>query len=98
MPSLSTHVLDTAAGGPCPGTTVTVTAPDGTPVAAAVTDADGRITDLASDLPAGSYRIGWATGGDFLEAVAVTVRLAEDRHYHVPLLASPVSAVTYLGQ
>jgi len=97
VPSLSTHVLDAAAGGPRPGVTVTVTDPAGTVVATAVTDDAGRIPDLAGDLPIGTYRIGWSTGGDFIEEVAVAVRLSDQRHYHVPLLASPVTAVTYLG-
>jgi 5-hydroxyisourate hydrolase len=97
VPSLSTHVLDAAAGGPCPGVAVTVADAEGTTVAAGITDAEGRSADLAVDLPAGTYRIGWRTGGGFIREVAVTVHLAEERHYHVPLLASPVSAVTYLG-
>ncbi len=33
----------------------------------------------------------------FLVEVAVVVELDEDRHYHVPLLAAPASAVSYLG-
>jgi 5-hydroxyisourate hydrolase len=102
VPSLSTHVLDAAAGGPRAGVAVTVHAvtgppPDGPPVASAVTDADGRIPSLATDLVPGSYRIEWSTAGAFVSAVAVTVELSEDRHYHVPLLVSPASAVTYLG-
>jgi 5-hydroxyisourate hydrolase len=98
MPSLSTHVLDSAAGGPRPGVVVSVTDATGAAVASGLTDADGRTGHLGVSLPAGSYRITWRTGGGFLEEVAVTVRLTEDRHYHVPLLASPVSAVAYLGQ
>jgi 5-hydroxyisourate hydrolase len=97
VPSLSTHVLDAGAGGPRPGVTVTVSDDDATVVASAVTDAAGRIADLADGLPAGTYRIGWSTGGDFLLEVSVTVRLLDERHYHVPLLASPVAAVAYLG-
>jgi 5-hydroxyisourate hydrolase len=98
VPSLSTHVLDSAAGGPRPGVTVTVVDTGGTTVASAVTDAEGRITDLAGDLPPGRYHLRWDTGGRFLQEVAVGVLLSEERHYHIPLLASPVSAVTYLGQ
>lgn len=98
MPSLSTHVLDAAAGGPRPGVAVTVVDATGTTVASAATDAEGRIADLAGDLPAGRYQIRWYVGGRFLQEVAVSVDLSEPRHYHVPLLASPVSAVTYLGQ
>jgi 5-hydroxyisourate hydrolase len=95
--SLSTHVLDAAAGGPCPGVTVTVADAEGTTVAAGLTGLDGRCADLAAGLPVGVYRIGWRTDGVFIQEVSVTVHLGEERHYHVPLLASPVSAVTYLG-
>ncbi len=97
MPSLSTHVLDAAAGGPLVDVQVTVTAVSGDLVAGGTTDNTGRISDLADGLPTGTYRIAWETGGDFLAGVAAVVVLADDRHYHVPLLASPVSAVTYLG-
>jgi 5-hydroxyisourate hydrolase len=97
VPSLSTHVLDAAAGGPRPGIPVSVRAEDGSPVASGVTDADGRIGSLASGLAPGRYRIEWSTGDAFVQSVAVTVDLADERHYHVPLLASPVAAVAYLG-
>jgi 5-hydroxyisourate hydrolase len=97
MASLSTHVLDAAAGGPWPGVLVTVHDEAGQLVASATTGADGRASPLAADLPLARYRINWETGGKFLAAVSVTVALTEERHYHVPLLASPASAVAYLG-
>jgi 5-hydroxyisourate hydrolase len=95
--SLSTHVLDAAAGGPRVGVTVTVRDESGTILARGATDGDGRVAGLAKDLPAGTYQLTWDSGGDFLAALSATVRLTDDRHYHVPLLASPVSAVVYLG-
>ena len=97
VPSLSTHVLDAAAGGPLVGVAVTVTDVAGAVVASGTTDNTGRVGELATGLAPGTYRIGWETGGDFLAGIAAVVILADDRHYHVPLLASPVSAVTYLG-
>jgi 5-hydroxyisourate hydrolase len=97
MPSLSTHVIDAAGGGACRDVEVKVSDAQGAIVAAALTDADGRIASLAPDLGAGLYSITWATKGSFLLGVAVTVDLAEERHYHVPLLVSAASAVTYLG-
>ena len=57
----------------------------------------GGIPQLASGLVPGTYRIDWEAGGRFLRAMAATVDLVADRHYHVPLLASGSSAVVYLG-
>ena len=53
--SLSTHVLDTAAGRPAPGVAVELLR-DGASVTTAETDADGRAR-LADDLPPGTYRL-----------------------------------------
>jgi 5-hydroxyisourate hydrolase len=93
--SLSTHVLDTAAGRPVQG--VRVSLYRGTElVARADTDADGRIKDLGGGLSAGSYRLLFAVKGPFFEEVALQVRL-EDGHYHVPLLVTPYGCVTYRG-
>jgi 5-hydroxyisourate hydrolase len=95
--SLSTHVLDAAAGGPRVGVVVTVRDQSGAVVGSGSTDADGRVAPLGTDLAPGHYQLTWESGGGFVLAVSATVALTEDRHYHVPLLASPVSAVVYLG-
>lgn len=58
---------------------------------------DGRVAALAAGLATGSYRISWETGGSFLSSISATVELSEDRHYHIPLLVSDVTAITYLG-
>lgn len=97
MSSLSTHVLDAAGGGPFPNVAVTVFDEEGKVVASATTGADGRVAPLADGLAPGRYTIAWDTRGPFVRSVAATVDLAEERHYHVPLLASPVAAVVYLG-
>ena len=65
-------------------------------VARGVTDVDGRIAELGSDLLAGSYRLLFAVKGPFFEEIALQVRL-EDGHYHVPLLVTPFGCVTYRG-
>ena len=65
-------------------------------VASGVTDVDGRIRELGTDLAAGSYRVLFAVKGPFFEEVALQVRLA-DGHYHVPLLVTPFGCVTYRG-
>src|SRR4030088_346892 len=80
--SLSTHVLDTAIGRPVSG--VRVSLYRGTElVARGDTDADGRITELGSDLAAGSYRLLFAVKGPFFEEVALQMRL-QGGHYHRP--------------
>ncbi len=79
------------------GVTVTVRDESGAILARSATDRDGRVPHLATDLATGTYQLTWDNGGDFLAAVSATIRLNDDRHYHVPLLASPVSAVVYQG-
>lgn len=96
MVSVSTHVLDGAGGGPRAGVAVALEDLDGMPVGAATTDAAGRAAQVATGLAPGRYRLRWMLDG-FLREVAVVVDLAEDRHYHLPLLASGASAVSYLG-
>lgn len=103
--SLSTHVLDTAHGRPAAGVAVTLETTDGTVLAEAVTDADGRIGDLAADLPAGDLRLHFDTGAwyaardevAFYPEVVVAFTVADDRHHHVPLLLSPFGYSTYRG-
>lgn len=112
---LTTHVLDTARGGPAQGVDVVLwRLSDGgrDEVARAVTNADGR-TD-APLLPehsfeTGHYEIVFHCGGyldrveapgaqpRFLSDVPVRFAMAEDAHYHVPLLLSPHGYSTYRG-
>lgn len=95
--TLSTHVLDAAAGGGRAGVPVEVLGADGTVAASGITDETGRITSLASALSPGRYTVRWRTAGTFVVEAAATVELSEDRHYHLPLLASDHSATVYLG-
>lgn len=106
MSSLSTHVLDAVGGVPAPGIAVTVTGPDDAPVGAGVTNEDGRIADLApGGLPHGIYTISFATGeyfdrigvAAFYPKVDITFAVADERHYHVPVLLSPFAFSTYRG-
>ena len=94
MPSLSTHVLDTALGRPAAGVRVELTH-GGEPVASAETDADGRAR-LAEDLPAGTYRLAFAPPSPFFTRVELEIVLT-DGHYHVPLLISPYGCASYRG-
>jgi len=55
----------------------------------------GCPSSVASSPPA-SYRLLFDVKGQFFEEFAVQIRI-EDGHYHVPLLVSPFSCVTYRG-
>lgn len=94
MPSLSTHVLDTALGRPTAGVRVELTH-GGEPVASAETDADGRAR-LGNDLAAGTYRLAFSPPSPFFTRVELEIVLAEG-HYHVPLLISPYGCASYRG-
>ena len=113
MSAITTHVLDLSLGKPGAGIRVRLeyrsqsggwqTIGDG------VTDADGRINDLASagwDLQPGNYRLGFETGPYFLlrdvecffPQVTISFVVKDPvQHYHVPLLLSPFGYSTYRG-
>jgi 5-hydroxyisourate hydrolase len=104
--SVSTHVLDAARGRPAAGVAVRLATVGGEPLVAAVTDDDGRVRELAAELPAGAYRITFDTGAyfaatgqqGFYPEVAVTFTVTDgSQHHHVPLLLSPFAYSTYRG-
>ena len=92
--SLSTHVLDTAAGKPAAGVTVDLLR-GADPVTSAATDGDGRAR-LAESLDPGTYRLVFHPPSPFFTRVELEIVL-EDGHYHVPLLISPFSCASYRG-
>ena len=92
--SLSTHVLDTAAGKPAAGVTVELLH-GADLVASAATDGDGRAR-LAESLDPGTYRLVFHPPSPFFTRVELEIVL-EDGHYHVPLLISPFSCASYRG-
>lgn len=105
--TISTHVLDAVLGRPAAGVRVYLEAADGSLLAEAHTDADGRVARLAGggSEPA-DYRLRFdtgayfaATGQDgFYPEVVLTFRVADPRqNYHVPLLLSPFAYSTYRG-
>ena len=112
MGFLTTHVLDTARGMPAHGVKLCLLwAGDGKSFVLlhkAVTNADGRVDapllgeddfaigDYVLDFYVGEY---FATAGldSFLTVVTVRFIIAEDSHYHVPLLVSPYGYSTYRG-
>lgn len=112
MSTISTHVLDTARGRPAIGLRVTLDAGAAggwTRLGEALTDADGRVSDLleaAHVLEPGVHRLRFDTGGWFAsegltgfypEATIVFEITGADEHYHVPLLLSPFGYSTYRG-
>ena len=93
--SVSTHVLDTAAGAAGRGNARGAATARDEQIADTTTDADGRAR-LAEELEAGTYRIVFHPRSPFFRRVELEIELA-DGHYHVPLLVSPYSCVTYRG-
>ncbi len=76
-------------------------------LASRVTDADGRVADLATTAEAGDYRLTFDTGtyfgttnfdATFYPEVIVSFRILDAAaHHHVPLLLSPYAYSTYRG-
>ena len=107
MSFISAHILDALAGTPARDVAVSLTTDGGDSLGTAVTDADGRVTDLGPHhLDAGTYRVTFSTGEyfagrgqeTFYPSVTVSFTVvAGERHYHVPLLLSPYSYTTYRG-
>lgn len=99
MASLSTHVLDTAAGRPATGVDVVLESADGAVLASGTTDRDGRIGSLGGDLVPGPHRLRFTTSAHspFYPEVVVVFVVGEEDHYHVPLLLSPYGYSTYRG-
>jgi 5-hydroxyisourate hydrolase len=103
--SLTTHVLDTANGRPAAGMKIELFR-DGRALATVTTNAGGR-TDAplleGAAFTDGTYELVFHVGAYFGEARfldTVPVRFAitaSEQHYHVPLLCTPWSYVTYRG-
>jgi 5-hydroxyisourate hydrolase len=112
MSLVTTHVLDTARGCPASGVRIALDAwqgDDWQPIAAADTDADGRVRTLldgTTPLAPGVYRLTFETAPYFAARnitafypyVVVVFRTEPGHaHYHVPLLISPFGYTTYRG-
>lgn len=110
-PNISTHVLDTDLGRPARGVPVTLYRVNGTAatrLAAGVTDEDGRVRALLdAALEAGAYRLEFDLAGyaraqgrhsGFFVGFATDFEIRDtSRSYHVPLIISPHSGMSYLG-
>ena len=96
MATLSTHVLDTASGRPASGVAVSLEQ-DGAVIARGVTNADGRIAELAGSLAPGRYRLVFELDGRFFRRVALDVEIGGEPKYHVPVLVTPFAVTSYRG-
>lgn len=108
MTTLSTHVLDTMHGRPAAGVKLVLEDAEGAPLFAGETNADGRCPGLP-DLAPGRYALAFRvadyfagagialTDPPFLDVVRIAFGMADEGHYHVPLLVSPFSYSTYRG-
>ncbi len=106
---ISTHILDTTRGRPAADVEVVLERREGDAwqrIAAARTNADGRVPALATTLTPGAHRLVFAVeaylrathGSTFYPEVPVHF-LVDDpaAHYHVPLLLNPFGYSTYRG-
>ena len=99
MSQVTTHVLDTTAGGPAEGIPVTLESDHGV-VARGTTDTDGRVGALGPDrLEPGTYRLRFDTESlsRFFPEVTIAFTVDSEPHYHVPLLLSSFGYTTYRG-
>ena len=110
LPTVSTHILDTARGRPAEGVPVTFDVWDDGEwqrVGKAETGPDGRVTTLPPAGAAGPVRgrlvfavreyLVRAHGAAFFPEITVVFEAEPDEHYHVPLLLSPFGYTTYRG-
>ncbi len=108
---ISTHVLDTSTGLPADGVGVRLARLDGEawrPVGQGKTDMDGRCKALLGGqvvAELGVYRVRFETG-DYYAAkgtrclypyVDIIFEVADERHFHIPLLLTPNGYTTYRG-
>jgi 5-hydroxyisourate hydrolase len=111
MSQLTTHILDTTKGRPAAGVTIVLYKPAGDnwrEIARGATNADGRIPDLLPQdkvLAMGMYKLKFLTQeyferdgtAHFYPFVEICFTVANDSHYHVPLLLNPFGFSTYRG-
>jgi 5-hydroxyisourate hydrolase len=111
MSQLTTHILDTTKGRPAAGVTIVLYEPAGDnwrEIARGATNADGRIPDLLPQdkiLATSVYKLKFLTQeyferdgtAHFYPFVEICFTVADDSHYHVPLLLNPFGYSTYRG-
>lgn len=112
MSKITTHVLDTSRGRPAAQVPVFLEISVGDnqwkEIGLSSTDNDGRARDLLPEgdvLEKGIYRISFDTATyfklqdieGFYPSVSIVFKVANDEHYHVPLLLNPYGYSTYRG-
>jgi 5-hydroxyisourate hydrolase len=113
MGRLTTHVLDTASGTPAGGVRVVLRRDgEAAVLAEGATNADGRMDKPLLEGAAfktGRYELTFHVGDyfrshgtkladpAFLDVIPLRFSIADDAHYHVPLLVSPYGYSTYRG-
>jgi 5-hydroxyisourate hydrolase len=104
--SLSTHVLDVAAGRPAEGIAVRAQRWDDGwhTIGTATTDPDGRVAELisAAHWCAGRWRVtfdlvGYLGEDAFFPTATVEFNVHQPDRLHIPLLLSPFGYTTYRG-
>jgi len=111
MSKLTTHILDTSLGKPAEGVSVLLeheSNGEWKKISESVTNADGRISDFHISDPGmttGNYRLVFYTEDyfnkqnkkSFYPRITVEFSVADQSHYHVPLLLNPFGYSTYRG-
>jgi len=107
MSPITTHVLDSSAGRPAAGVSVTLEYqnPSGgwVPLGQGRTDIDGRVRDLLPHdhvLQPGLYQLLFDTSAQsgFFPEVVLRFRVEDPhQHFHLPLLLGPFGFTTYRG-
>ena len=111
MGKLTTHVLDTGRGVPAAGLRIELYR-DGDRLRDVCTNEDGRVDAPlleGADFQIGNYELVFHAGDyladtgqalpepKFLDVIPLRFGIAEDSHYHVPLLLSAFGYSTYRG-
>jgi len=111
MGKLTTHVLDTGLGKPADGLRIELYR-DGDRLRDVRTNSDGRVDGPlleGADFQVGSYELMFHAGDylaasgqplpepKFLDVIPLRFGIAQDSHYHVPLLLSAFGYSTYRG-
>ena len=111
MSQITTHILDTTTGRPAANVLIALLrqAGDGwQEIARGVTNSDGRISDLLpkeTQVELGVYKMKFFTQEyfardgtvHFYPFVEIVFSVADNEHYHVPLLLNPFGYSTYRG-
>ncbi len=112
MSQITTHVLDTTIGEPAQNISIVLdqltNIEEWKQLGAGKTNADGRLPNLLNaevKLKPGIYRLVFDTASyfknqgtkGFYPSVTITFEIADNSHYHVPLLLNPYGYSTYRG-